>query len=49
MIFGIGISPMTLEEVANKFGVGQERIRQIIRSTLKCIRSRYSKKLKDLL
>ena len=49
MIFGIGMSPMALEEVANKFGVGQERIRQIIRSTLKCIRSRYSKKLKDLL
>ena len=45
--FGLtGIEPMTLEQIANIYGVSRERIRQVIETTLRKIRnSPYSKVL----
>ena len=49
MIFGLGMSPMTLEEIAARFGVGAERVRQIQHETLNKIREKYSDTLRGLL
>lgn len=49
MSFGIGMNPMTNEEIAKRFGIGSERVRQIQHNTLKNIRNKYIKELKDLL
>lgn len=49
MSFGIGMYPMTNEEIANRFGIGSERVRQIIHSTIKNIKKKYGDELKDLL
>lgn len=49
MSFGIGMNPMTNEEIARRFGIGSERVRQIQHSALKHIRNKYTKELKDLL
>ena len=49
MSFGIGMNPMTNEEIARRFGIGSERVRQIQHSALKYIRNKYTKELKDLL
>lgn len=49
MSFGIGMAPMPNEEIANRFGIGSERVRQIIHSTLKYISNTYKDELKDLL
>lgn len=49
MFFGIGMSPMTNEEIAKRFGIGSERVRQITRNILKRIRKRYSDKLRELI
>lgn len=49
MSFGIGMNPMTNEEIARRFGIGSERVRQIQHNTLKNIRNKYIKELKDLL
>ena len=49
MIFGLGMSPMTLEEIAARFGVGTERVRQIQHETLNKIREKYSDTLRGLL
>ena len=49
MSFGIGMNPMPNEEIANRFGIGSERVRQIQHSAIKCIRKNYSKELEDLL
>lgn len=49
MIYGIGVQQLSLSEIASKFGVGTERIRQIHNKVLKKIRKRYKNKLKALL
>lgn len=49
MIFGLGMSPMTMEEIASRFGVGAERIRQIQHEALEKIRDNYSDVLRGLL
>lgn len=49
MIFGLGMSPMTLEEIASRFGVGAERIRQVQHEALGKIREKYSNILRGLL
>lgn len=49
MIFGLGMSPMTLEEIAARFGVGAERVRQIQHEALNKIREKYSDTLRGLL
>lgn len=49
MSFGIGMQPMPNEEIANRFGIGSERVRQIQHSTLSYIKKNYAEELKDLL
>lgn len=49
MSFGIGMFPMQNEEIANRFGITSERVRQIIKEALEKIRSEYSDSLKELL
>ena len=49
MSFGIGMEPMSNIEIANRFGIGGERVRQIIQSTISNIRKKYSNDLKELL
>lgn len=49
MSFGIGMHPMPNDEIANRFGIGGERVRQIQHSTLSYIKKNYSNELKDLL
>lgn len=46
MFFGIGTREMTLDEIANKFGVTSERIRQIKEKSLYIIRDNVKKYLK---
>jgi RNA polymerase primary sigma factor len=45
MIFGISMQSMSFDEVADRFGIGEERVKQIIRSTLKTIKDKYGEKL----
>lgn len=49
MSFGIGMYPMPNEEIAVRFGIGSERVRQIIHNTLNHIKKHYSKELEELL
>lgn len=49
MSFGIGMNPMPNDEIANRFGIGSERVRQIQHSTLSYIKKNYADELKDLL
>ena len=49
MIFGLGMSPMTMEEIASRFGVGAERVRQNQHEALGKIREKYSNTLRELL
>lgn len=49
MSFGIGMNPMPNDEIANRFGIGGERVRQIQHSTLSYIKKNYANELKDLL
>lgn len=49
MIFGIRVTPMTMEEIASRFGIGAERVRQIQHEALKKIKNNYSDILKGLL
>ena len=49
MSFGLGMFPMTLEEIAIRFGIGAERVRQIQNEALSKIRENYSENLKGLL
>lgn len=49
MFFGLGMSAMSLEEIAARFGVGSERIRQIKDSVISTLKTKYSNELKQLL
>lgn len=49
MVFGLGMTPMTFEEIAPKFGIGVERVRQIQHEAIDKIRLNYSDILRELL
>lgn len=49
MSFGIGMSPMPNDEIANRFGIGNERVRQIQHSAINRLKKNYSKYLSELL
>ena len=49
MSFGLGMFPMALEEIAIRFGIGAERVRQIQKEALSKIREKYSESLRVLL
>ena len=49
MTFGIGMRPMPNDEIANRFGIGIERVRQIQHSAINFIRKNYINDLKELL
>lgn len=49
MSFGIGMNPMTNEEIARRFGIGSERVRQIQHSVINYLRVKYINDLKELL
>ena len=49
MSFGIGMNPMTNEEIARRFGIGSERVRQIQHSAINYLRVKYINDLKELL
>lgn len=49
MSIGIGMEPMQKEEIANRFGIGVERVRQLYHEALNFIKSNYSNVLKELL
>lgn len=49
MSFGLGMMPMTLEEISRRFGIGSERVRQIQHEAIEKIKSNYSNTLRGLL
>lgn len=49
MSYGLGMMPMQNEEIASRFGIGCERVRQIQHEAIDKIKSNYSYLLKDLL
>lgn len=49
MSFGIGMQTMSNDEIANRFGIGGERVRQIQHSAINYIRSKYKNELSELL
>ena len=46
MSFGLGMMPMQNEEIANRFGIGCERVRQIQHEAISKIKEKYSDLLK---
>ena len=49
MSFGLGMMPMTLEEIASRFGLGSERIRQIQHEAINKIKEKHINTLRGLL
>ena len=49
MSFGIGMQTMSNDEIANRFGIGGERVRQIQHSAINHIRNKYKNELSELL
>lgn len=49
MFFGIGMDPIDPDVIADMFGVGRERIRQMKESALNRLKKKYSNQLKDLI
>ena len=49
MSFGIGVQAMSNDEIANRFGIGGERVRQIQNSAINHIRNKYKNELSELL
>ena len=49
MIFGLEMSPMTLEEIASRFGIGTERVRQIQHEAIAKIKEKHINTLRSLL
>lgn len=48
MSFGIGVQTMSNDEIASRFGIGGERVRQIQHSAINHIRSKYKNELSEL-
>lgn len=48
MSFGLGMQPIPNEEIAKRFGIGGERVRQIIKNSIKKIRENHSNVLKGM-
>lgn len=49
MIFGIGMDPVEAKDVADMFGVGKERIRQMKEAALGRLKKKFSNQLKGLI
>jgi len=49
MYFGVGTDPMTLDNIASKFGLTNERIRQIKDNAIKNLKGKYFHKVKKIL
>ena len=49
MSFGIGVQAMSNDEIASRFGIGGERVRQIQHSAINHIKSKYKNELSELL
>lgn len=49
MSFGLGMIPMTLEEISERFGITSERVRQIQKEAIEKIRLKYSDLLKEII
>lgn len=49
MSFGLGMMPMTLEEIASRFGIGSERVRQIQHEAIEKIKEKHLNSLRSLL
>ena len=49
MFYGIGVEPMTYEEIATRFGIGEERVRQIQHQAVNKLRKFYGDELRELL
>jgi RNA polymerase primary sigma factor len=49
MTFGLGVSSMTLEEIAVRFGIVPERARQLLKKALNTLKTKYGDELKELL
>lgn len=49
MSFGLGMAPMQNEEIANRFGIGPERVRQIRNEAIERMKSDFINDLKELL
>lgn len=49
MTYGIGVKQMTIDEIANRFGIGIERVRQIQHSSIEHIRKRFKNVLLELI
>ena len=49
MLFGIGMNPMSKQEVGDMFGIGVERVRQIKEKALDKIRKRCNLQLSKLI
>lgn len=49
MIFGLGMNPMTYEEIGARFGITSERVRQVQNEALTKIRMKYKDDLRELL
>ena len=47
--FGIGVQAMSNDEIANRFGIGGERVRQIQHSAINHIKNKYKNELSELL
>lgn len=49
MSFGIGMQAMSNDEIADRYGISGERVRQILQNALKGLKDKYSEELSELL
>lgn len=49
MSFGIGMQAMSNDEIADRYGISGERVRQILQKILKELKDKYSKELLELI
>lgn len=49
MLFGIGMDPVEAKDVADMYGVGKERVRQMKEAALKKLKAKFSNQLKGLI
>ena len=49
MSLGLGIMPMQNEEIANRFGIGYERVRQIVQHSIEYLRENCMEEFKELI